>query len=107
MVRKLCRFIVITCLLMSSGCCNYWLDQLANSKTSDEEHHAMIMLKLSHIDYEYHFGEADGTIAPDYDYDVWSPEYPYAYVRCPLTGKKIIHKLVDPERNGWMLYLRQ
>jgi hypothetical protein len=82
------------------------MDQIAHSKTSEEENHAMFMLKLSHPDYQYHFGDADGTIAPDDEYMVYSPEYPYLYVRCPLTGKEIIHKLIDPERNGWRLYLR-
>ena len=106
MVRNICRLIVIACLLMSSGCCNFWLDQLANSKTSSQETRAMDGLRLSCVHYSFHYADAEGNEAPRESRWLGSAEYPYLHVHCPEIGKAICHKTIARDRNGGRLACR-
>ena len=107
---KFCFFVLLlSMLVLFSGCVNYYMDQLTQAKDSDSENNAMLGIKLWDCNYSYYICDENGNKPSGYGWETYNssnPEYSYINIRSSITGKEIHHKLVDPERNGLMMYMR-
>lgn len=106
---KACFFIsALLMLMLFSGCVNYYMDQLTKAKDSKSERDAMYGIKFWDGGYNYYICDKNGNKSPG---DGWRmyysflPEYSYINIRSSITGKEIQHKLVDPDKNGDLMFL--